>query len=59
MTVDEELEMVKAVMVLEEIQVLAVVETMRGREEWRLKREWGDRGMSECDGGGVCVGGVE
>jgi hypothetical protein len=42
---EQEMEMVKAVMVLERIQVMAVVETMRGREEWRLKREWGEELM--------------
>ena len=33
MTRNEEMEVVKATMVLEQIQVLAVVETLRGREE--------------------------
>ena len=47
MTVDEEVEMVKAVMFLEQIQVLAVVETMKGREEWKLRREWGEKFVGE------------
>ena len=54
MTGKQEREMVKAVMVLEQLQVLAVVETMRGREEWRLRKDWGKELVKEMSKGDEC-----
>jgi hypothetical protein len=35
---DQQVEMVKGVMVLEGLDVMAMVETCRGRDEWNRKR---------------------
>jgi hypothetical protein len=46
-TSGQEMEMIKAVMILERIEILAVVETLRGRDNWLRNRGGAEEGQGQ------------